>query len=201
MQTISIKATPRQTGNKKELTTLRNEGMVPSTYYHKGEDNLNLSVHRLAIRDLVYTTESHIVNLKFEDGLEKTCILKEYQCDPLTGEFIHADFLGLEANEQIELEIPLEFVGKAEGIIKGGKVQATLHKLKVKCLPADLPEHITLDITPLDVGQTIHVGEISSFIQGEMKYEIVEDDQVPVISVLAPKGAAETEEEVEEVEA
>jgi large subunit ribosomal protein L25 len=198
MQTISIEAKPRQTGKKNILQALRSEGMVPATFYHKGKDNLSLAVHRLAIRNLVYTTESHLVNLKFEDGTEKACILKDYQMDPVTGDFIHADFQGMSANEEVEMEVPLEFIGKAEGIIKGGKVQATLHKLKIKCLPSDLPENITVDITPMDVGHTIHVGELSDFIKGDVTYSILEDDQVPVISVMAPKGSADSEEDQEE---
>ncbi len=199
MQTISIEAKPRQIGNKVELKALRNNDLVPATYYHRGEENINLAIHKLAVRNLVYTTASHIVNLKFEDGTEKACILKDYQSDPVSGDFIHADFLGMAADEPVELDVPLDFVGKAEGIIKGGKVQATLHKLKIKCLPEDLPEHITVDITPMDVGQTMHVGEISNFIKGEVKFKIVEDSQVSVISVVAPKGSSDDETEESEL--
>lgn len=191
MQTITLEAQLRTPGTKAELKQLRDGGFVPATVYHKGEETLSIAVKEISLRKLIYTTESHIVNLKFTDGAEKACILKDTQFDPVTDKAIHSDFQLLRADEAIEIEVPVAFTGNPVGVVHGGLVQASLHKLMVRCLPADMPEHITLDISSLEIGHSIHVGEIAQYMTEKGKFEVLSDAHTPIVSVLAPKVATE----------
>ncbi|NTV45986.1 MAG: 50S ribosomal protein L25/general stress protein Ctc [Chlorobiales bacterium] len=191
MQTITLEAQLRTPGTKAELKQLRDGGFVPATVYHKGEGTLSIAVKEITLRKLIYTTESHIVNLKFTDGMEKSCIMKDTQFDPVTDKAIHADFQLMRADEAIEIEVPVAFTGNPIGVVHGGLVQAALHKLLVRCLPADMPDHLTLDISSLEIGHTIHVGEISQYMSEKGKFEIIGDEHIPVVSVLSPKVATE----------
>jgi len=198
MQTIVLEAEHRTPGKKSDLKQLRENGYVPATVYHKGEPSISISVNALSLRKLIYTTESHIVNLRFADGTEKSSVMKDYQPDPLTDSVIHADFQLLKADEYVEIEVPIVLIGSPAGVIKGGMVQPTLHKLDIRCLPANIPDHITVDISSLDIGTSLHVSELGDKIQEKGEFSILTDDHAPVVSVLAPRVSAETEPVEEE---
>jgi large subunit ribosomal protein L25 len=190
MQTITLEAQLRTPGaTKSELKKLRRDGDVPATVYHKGDESISISVKEMSLRKLIYTTESHIVNLKFQDGVEKSCIMKDTQFDPLSDKAIHADFQLLQADEDVEIEVPVLFTGNPIGVVHGGLVQAALHKLTVRCLPANMPEHLTLDISSLELGHTVHVGEISEYLSEKGNFEILGDKHLPIVSVQSPKVA------------
>ncbi|ACF14736.1 ribosomal 5S rRNA E-loop binding protein Ctc/L25/TL5 [Chloroherpeton thalassium ATCC 35110] len=191
MQTIVLEAERRMPGKKSDLKQLRANGNVPATLYHKGEPSISLSVKEQSLRKVIYTTESHIINLRFTDGTEKPSVMKDYQFNPLTDSITHADFQLLKSDEYVEVEVPILFTGNPVGVVKGGMVQATLHKLEIRCLPSDMPEHITVDISSMDMGESLHVGELSSKIQEKIEFTVLTDSHAPVISVLAPRVVAD----------
>jgi large subunit ribosomal protein L25 len=186
MQTITLEAEVRTAATKGKLKELRKNGIIPAVLYHKGDEPIQLTIKEIPLRKLIYTTESHIVNLKFADGKEHQAIMKDKQFDPVTDVVSHVDFQGLKANEKIELEIPLLFKGSPVGVIKGGKTQVLAHKVAVKCLPADIPEHLEFDITHLEVGDSIHISDARKLFAGT-KYQILGEDTVSLIAVFAPK--------------
>lgn len=195
MQTITLEAEKRSLSTKGALKALRRKGMVPAVLYHKGDAAIPLAVKESELRKLVYTTESHLVSLKFSDGTEKQAIMKARQFDPLTDRIVHADFQLLKADEMIETEVPTLFKGTPVGVVKGGRVQVLLHKLTIRTLPADIPEHIEFDISNLEIGDTLHI-EQANQIYASAKWKIIGDPSISIVSVVPPtKGevAAATE--------
>ncbi|MCS6989988.1 MAG: 50S ribosomal protein L25/general stress protein Ctc [Chloroherpetonaceae bacterium] len=194
MQTITLEAELRSPSTKGKLKALRKNGFVPAVLYHKGDAPIALAVKEIPLRKLIYTTESHIVNLKLPDGTERQAVMKDAQFDPVTDVVSHVDFQGLKADEPIELEVPTLFKGTPQGAIKGGKVQVLMHKLSIKCLPADIPEHLEFDISHLEIGQSLHISDARKVYAGG-KIQILGDDSVSIVTIFMPKSeiAAATE--------
>ncbi|RFM23550.1 MAG: 50S ribosomal protein L25/general stress protein Ctc [Candidatus Thermochlorobacter aerophilum] len=189
MQTIVLEAETRQTRTKGELKALRRRGFVPAVLYHKGEPSLPLAVKESALRKLVYTTESHLVCLKFSDGTEKQAIMKDRQFDPLGEHILHADFQLIKADEMIDTEVPTLFKGTPAGVVKGGRVQVLMHKLLIRTLPGDIPEHIEFDISHMEIGDTLHIKDANEMF-ASAKWKILGDPSVSIVSIVAPIKAA-----------
>jgi large subunit ribosomal protein L25 len=189
MQTIVLEAETRQTRTKGELKALRRRGFVPAVLYHKGEPSLPLAVKESALRKLVYATESHLVCLKFSDGTEKQAIMKDRQFDPLGEHILHADFQLIKADEMIDTEVPTLFNGTPAGVVKGGRVQVLMHKLLIRTLPGDIPEHIEFDISHMEIGDTLHIKDANEMF-ASAKWKILGDPSVSIVSIVAPIKAA-----------
>ena len=192
MESIVLNVEPRVC-NKNEAKRLRNDGKVPAVVYHKGEETVHVCVNELSLNKLVHSSESHIVDLEFPDGKCKRSFLKNVQFDRVTDRVIHADFQFFSAGEVLEIEVPTSFTGESPGVVAGGKMQVIQHTLTVKGKPSNIPQHLTIDISGLELGQTMHISEIpAGTFDG--KFEIVGDPDTPVVSILAPKVETETSE-------
>lgn len=195
MAEIILKAEKRTDFKKSDSKQLRKAGMIPGVYYVEGR-NIPIKASELALRPIIFSTESHIVNLQLE-GEDKTlsCILKDVQYDPIKTKPIHFDLLGLKEGETITMEITVQLNGTAAGVKDGGLVQHNLHKLEVECLPQNIPSHIDIDITNLTIGDSIKVSDI--IIEN---VKILNDENASVVSVVPPTieeaPVAEVTEEV-----
>lgn len=181
----------RRTPGRSEARIMRRQSIVPGIYYFHGEEPIAVAVHELALRPLIYTTESHLVRLRLDDGSEKSCMLKDMSFDPITDRPTHFDLQGVAANEAIRVEVPVTLTGSSVGQRNGGIVDLVLHKLEIECMPADLPEHIEVDITNLDLNQSLHVSDLSipnvTFLTpGELAVVII----TPLRAELEASGAA-----------
>lgn len=181
MSDISLQAQRRQPG-RSTARSLRRESMIPGVFYFHGEESIPLAVHELALRPLIQTAESHLINLKLDDGVEKLCILKDMTFDPITDRPTHFDLMGVAAGESIRVSVPVVLAGRAAGQVDGGLVQQILHELDIECLPKDLPEQIEVDITPLAIGDSIHVSDLSV-----ANVQILTAAEATVVSVSAPR--------------
>lgn len=161
MSEILLSAERREAGRSK-ARVLRRQGVVPGVYYRHGEDPIPVSATELALRPLIYTAETHVVRLRLDDGVEKTCVLKDISFDPMSDRPTHFDLQGVAADEKIRVEVPVSLVGQSIGQRDGGIVDFVLHKVEIECLPGDLPEQIEIDITELAIGDSVHVGELAS---------------------------------------
>jgi large subunit ribosomal protein L25 len=164
MKLVTLNAMKREKTGKETAKKMRKAGYIPAILYGKGAQPLPFGV-RYPEFEKVYRRhhgETVIYNLNFENGenLMKQAILKEIQRDPVTDMFIHLDFQVIEEDKPIELKVPLEFVGKPVGIMKGGVLEIHLHDIVVECLPVHIPDKITVDLSKLDVGQSLHVRDI-----------------------------------------
>jgi len=161
MHEIIIEAENR-TRTGRHSRALRREGKVPGIYYIHGEPNVPFTVTGKSLQPLIYTTESHIINLKFADGGTKKCILRDVQFDPVTDRPIHVDLLGLRENEEITLEIPVVITGGTPvGVREGGILQQSIRALKISCLPKNIPNHIEVNAGELKINSFIHVRDIN----------------------------------------
>ncbi|MBF0585498.1 50S ribosomal protein L25/general stress protein Ctc [Prosthecochloris sp. N3] len=197
METIVLAVEPRNC-SKNEAKALRNEGKVPAVVYHKGEENMHIAVNAIALDKLVHAPESHIINLEFPDGNSRRSLLKDVQFDPVSDSVIHADFQFFAAGEVLEMEVPVTFTGKGPGIVAGGKMQALLHSLTIKGSPSNMPQQISIDTSHMELGDTMHIGEIPEEVTGG-KFEFTGEPDTPIVSIAVPKKEAEeTEEEAPE---
>lgn len=186
MSEIIIQA-ERRTLGRSEARSLRRRSIVPGIYYFHGEEPIAVAVPELALRPLIYTTESHLVRMKLNDGTEKTCVLKDISFDPITDRPTHFDFLGITADETITVEVPVALHGQAIGQRDGGIVDLVMHKLEIECLPAHLPDHIEVDITNLAVNDSIHVSDLSM-----PNITFITPGDLSVVIISPPRVAEET---------
>ena len=145
MSEVLLEARRREPG-RSAARALRRQGVVPGVFYFHGEEPIAVAATELALRPLIFTAESHIVRLRLDDGVEKTCILKEVTFDPITDRATHFDLQGVAANERVRVEVPVALTGSSVGVREGGIVDQILYKLEIECLPKDLPEHIDVDM-------------------------------------------------------
>lgn len=188
METIVLGVEPRVI-KKNEAEKLRKNGLVPAVVYHKGEETVAVSVAELALTKLVHSAESHIIDLQFPDGKIKRSFIKEVQFHPVTDRIIHADFQLFSADEIVEMVVPVATSGNSIGVEKGGKLQIVMHSLTLKGKPTDMPEHIVVDVTALDLGHSIHIREVP--MENYPGLTIMEEADAPVITVLTTRKEVE----------
>ena len=166
MKSIEIKGTVRADIGKKATRELRKNNGVPCVLYgvKKDENGLPVATHFTVtvegLRKLVYTPNIYLVNLDI-DGTVVTAIMKDIQFHPVSDAILHVDFLQVEENKPVAMEVPVQLEGLAEGVRAGGKLALQIRKLKVKALYSAIPERLVIDVTPLGLGKTIKVGELS----------------------------------------
>jgi len=160
METTKLKASERKDFTKSETRRIRNEGTIPGVFYSKNNKPLHISVADKAINPLVFTAKTHLISLELEGNDEYECIIKDVQFHPVTDKVIHFDLLGLTKGEKIKLEIPVQLVGSPIGVKEGGVIQHVMHKIEVECLPRNIPEHITIDISGLKLNDSVHISDL-----------------------------------------
>lgn len=202
MEIFDLKTTQRNTFGKGSARALRRQGLIPAVLYGPRRDTVPLTISPLDL-DIIYRdsgTEQVILNLKIENGgtQNATAVVKEVQVSPVTGQYLHIDFYEISLNEEIEVNVLVEVTGKSKGVERGGFLQVVRHELEVSCLPTDMPEKIEIDVTDLDIGDSIHIGDLKL---GD-KVRLLADTGLTVATVVPPTVEAEEvpEEELEEVE-
>ena len=185
MATATLNAKPRQDIGKGVARKLRAAGEVPGVIYGSGRPPQPLTVNarefdRLAERVRITST---VIELAL-DGKTARTLIRELQRDPIKRSVIHVDFQELVAGEKVTVSVPLRFVGTAEGVKSdGGILEETMHQLEVTCDPSNIPDHIDVDVTPLTIGHSLHVGDLT-LPEG---VEVVDDPEQTVAVVSAPK--------------
>jgi len=160
MKTVSVSGSPRENVGKKDAKALRRKGLVPCVLYG-GKEQVSFYVSEKAFLDVVYTPEACLISLNI-NGKVYSSILQDIQFHPVDESILHADFLEIQDNKPVKIEIPVKLTGNSPGVIKGGKLQLKLRKLKVKGIASTLPDAIEVSISSLDIGQSFRVGELSS---------------------------------------
>lgn len=197
MAEIVLAAKKREVGNKGANKELRRNGVIPCIYYSKGKDPIVFSVEEVTLKPLVFTSETHIINLSFENEEPIGTIIKDVQFDPVTDRVVHVDFHGITLGQKLEIQIPINFTGSAIGVKEGGILQEVLHKLDVECLPRHIPENLSVDVTDLTIGDSIHVRDLEF-----ENITILNHEDSTVVSVATPRveEVDEVEDEIEDAE-
>ncbi len=159
----SLKAAPRARTGSGRLNQMRREGWIPSVIYGKGTDNINLKVDAKTFTDLLAhsSSENILVNLEIEGHGTRLAFLQSVQHDSLSGITLHVDFRSIDENTPITAHIPTHLNGESAGVKAGGLIEQYVHAIEITCLPNDLPETIEVDISALQIGDSLHIGEIT----------------------------------------
>jgi large subunit ribosomal protein L25 len=198
MKTLEIVGFKRQDTGKKYSKALRLDSQVPCVLYGEKEP-VHFSVPMILFRDLVYTPNVYQVELNIE-GTKFKAILQDIQFHPVSEVILHADFLALQDDKAVKMDIPLKFVGTAKGLAAGGALGVKLRKLSIKALPKDLPDFIEVDITNLELGKSIKVSALPA-----ANYQVMNNPMVSMAVIKIPRALrsaqSAAEEEGEEAEA
>ncbi|MEM1117591.1 MAG: 50S ribosomal protein L25 [Bacteroidota bacterium] len=189
MQSISLDVQPRETG-KKAVKATRREGLVPCVLYGSRTEPVHFAVDTLQLRPLIFTTETYRVAFGV-DGAEHEAIVKDIDFHPVTDEPLHVDFLALTAGESLTMTVPIRLEGTARGVKAGGNLSQPLNELEIRALPKDIPGHVSIDVTPLEVGESVHVEQIAV---GDA-VEVLTDPNRTVATVTAPRAVVEETED------
>ena len=158
----TLKAAPRLRSGSGKLKQMRREGWLPSVVYGCGVVNENLKVDAKTFAELLAKSSSDniLINLDIEGEGNRSVFLKTIQHDPLTGHALHVDFLAVNDKTEITANIPVHLLGEAKGVKAGGVLEQYAHTLEIVCLPNDLPDSIEKDVTYLEEGESLHIGEL-----------------------------------------
>ena len=204
MELIELKTNIRTTVGNGPARRLRQAGQIPAVLYGPKTESVLLSVNRNDF-DLVLKKGrigQIILNLVIQNNGEtynRPAMIKELQVHPVSRKFLHIDFYEIDMDRKITAGIPIVTTGTSVGVERGGILQIIRRELEVQCLPFEVPESIEIDITDLDMGDSVHVEDIT--LDGEV--EFLGESNLTVVTVLTPKieEEPEEEEEVEEEEA
>jgi large subunit ribosomal protein L25 len=187
MKPVPLTAYPRTLSRRGGSKKLRSNGRIPAVIYGKKAEPQMLEIDAKALKTLIHHSASEIIlvdlNVDQDARAKRLALVQEVQHFALTGAVLHVDLHEISENEKVTVQVPVEAVGEAVGVKSGGGVlEHVLFKLKVRCLPKDLPEIINVDVSALEIGKAIHIGEIPA-IPG---VEVLGDKNLPVFSVAAP---------------
>lgn len=190
---VTLKAKQRKDLRKSVTKQLREDGYIPAVVYGKDIDVESIAVKEL---DLIKTIQAEgqnvIMSLEIENGESVDVMLQEYQMHPLRNEVLHVDFYAIDLTAEIIANVPIRLEGDASGAREGGILQQPLYELQIEAKPNELPDEITIDISELEIGDSITVADLPE----KETYAYVDDLETTIVVILPPEEV----EEVEEVE-
>jgi large subunit ribosomal protein L25 len=199
----TLEATVRSDKGTGASRRLRHANQVPAIVYglEKETQNIALAHNKVWQAQDNEGFYSHILTLVI-DGKKEDVILKDVQRHPFKPTILHLDFQRVDAKQELHTNVPVHFIGEETALKTGGTVAHTINELEVTCLPKDLPEFIELDISGLELGQTLHISDIT-LPKGVTSLELAkgESHDLAVVTLHAPKGAAAEEEASDEADA
>ncbi|MDR1182116.1 MAG: 50S ribosomal protein L25/general stress protein Ctc [Bacteroidales bacterium] len=188
MKSVSMSGSLRENVGKKDAKSQRNSGSIPCVLYG-GEKQLLLLIEEKSFKDLIYTPEVFYVELDVE-GQTYKAIVQETQFHPVTENLLHVDFLEIIDGKPITIDIPLRITGNSPGIMRGGKLSKRVRKLKVKGLLEHIPEMITVDISTLDILDSIRIEDVKLD-----NISIIDNPSKVIITILSSRNVEEATKE------
>ncbi|WP_053990798.1 50S ribosomal protein L25/general stress protein Ctc [Mangrovimonas sp. TPBH4] len=192
MKSITINGSQRESVGKKATKALRNAGQVPCVLYG-GDKPVHFSAPELAFSKLVYTPDAHTVVIALENGDTYNAVMQDIQFHPVTDKILHIDFYQLFEDKEITMDIPVHVIGTSRGVLNGGVLRKNKRKLRVKALPANLPDFIEADITPLRIGSKLYITALEN-----EAYKFLHPDNTVVCQVRRSRAAMNVSDEDEE---
>lgn len=200
MEIHTVNAQIRNAKGKGASRSLRREGKIPAILYGSDIESIPLSVSAYDIENLLkkISYSQALINLVESNShsFEKKVMIREIQADPVNQKYLHLDFYEVKMDRKITATVPIITKGTAKGVTTGGILQIIRRELDVVCFPAEIPQRIEVDITDLDIGDSIHVKDIR--LEGDV--EIPFDSNFTVITVVSPKVEEAPKAEEEEAE-
>lgn len=190
---LTINASAREGAGKGPARRLRAQGMIPAAVYGEGGDAVAVAVSAKDIATILRSGTGHNTIFKLAlpnaDGEPANVIIKDYQVDPVKGRLLHADLLRLSMTTLTRVNVSIETVGDPPGVkSEGGILELQLREIEVECLPGDIPEHLTVDVSNLQIGGHVMVSDL---VYDREKVRLLADEHQIVAGVLAPRMVEE----------
>jgi large subunit ribosomal protein L25 len=185
VETLEIHADAREKIKKRDAKRLLRSGKIPGILYGPKMQSVSLEFDQREFSNRIAGLEgSHLVRLKSSTAslADKVALVKDMQYHPISGDVIHADLYEVDLTAKITVHVPLHFVGKAAGVVRGGILQPIVREMEVECLPLDIPEFFNVDVSGLDIGDSVHIEDLAMPEGVTAIYE----SNLPVVSVVPP---------------
>jgi large subunit ribosomal protein L25 len=185
VETIEIRAEPREVGQKGKTKSVRRNGKTPGVFYGPKSAPIPLEMDSRNFLSRVAGIEgSHLIRIASQATplANKVALVKDIQFHPVTGALQHVDLYEVDLTAKITVKVPLHFVGKAVGVVRGGILQPIAREVEVECLPMDIPEYIDVEVSSLDIGDSLHISDLAIPASVVAAYET----DFPVVSVVPP---------------
>ncbi len=198
MEQLTVQAEERQKTGKGENRRLRMQGKLPAVIYGQGLETLSVSVNAQDVDLILHSEAGHNTIFQLQvSGKLTDVLIKDYQLDPVKGSLLHADFQAVALDQKMTFAVPVQIVGTAEGVIAGGVLDQVLREIEVECLPTEVPDHIPLDVTELEIGDSVRVEALQL---DSPKLRLLSAPDLVILSVVPPHVEEVVEEIVEEEE-
>jgi len=183
MEIIKLSATPRPDCGKSPSSRLRRTGQIPAICYGKGLAAFSVAV---APKELLQVLKSphgknSVIELNVKDAQNYTVMVRDYGYHPISRELLHADFLQVKLDQPVDVEVPVHCIGKSKGSVAGGILQQIFRNLPIRCLPEKIPVFVEIDISELDLGDTVKAGQVK--LPEGVKVRLPEEQTVVVIAI------------------
>lgn len=197
-QAIVLSAQPREGRGRSDVRKLRAEGLLPGVIYGPGIEPVALSIPRSDLLRVLHAHGAHpLVTVQVEGGRDYLALVKELQIDPVRQLALHVDFHRVQEDKPVQTEVEVTIVGTPAGVKVGGILEVQLRTVGIEALPRDLPEHISFDVSEMEIGSTARVGELAA----PAGVTILTDPEQTLCSVVAPRVEEEVTLSAEEAEA
>ena len=183
MNTIAINGNKRNEVGKKATKAVRSSNSIPCVLYSSAKENIHFHTTEAEVRNLVFTPEFKVAELNI-DGVQVNAILKDIQFHPVKDNIIHIYFLQLVEKHPVIVEIPLKTKGSSPGVKIGGKLMQSIRKVKVKTVPENLVNELFIDISSMELGQSLRIKDII-IPEG---IEVMQNGSIPVVSIEVPRA-------------
>ncbi len=203
MAEITVQAEQRQEVGKGPNRRLRTQGRIPAVLYGPGLETLSVSVNLGDVDQILCSETGHNTIFKLQVGSNSTDVLiRDYQLDPVKGTLLHADFQVVALDKKMTFAVPVQTLGTASGVTAGGVLDIVLREIELECLPTDVPDHIPVDVTELEIGDSVRVEALQI---DRSKINILSVPDLVILSIVPPQVEEEPEiipeeEELEEPE-
>ncbi len=189
MKSITIKGSERESVGKAATRTARNAGMVPCVLYG-GDSPVHFTAEEMSFKNLVYTPNVHTVVIDLEGGKQYNAVLQDIQFHPVSDKILHIDFYQLHDDKEITMDVPVKITGTSPGVLGGGVLRLNQRKLKVRALPANLPDYVEANISELEMGNKLYVTKLQSD-----NYKLLNPENTVVAQVRISRAAMKAAQE------
>jgi len=188
MKSITIKGSERESVGKAATRTARNAGMVPCVLYG-GDQPVHFTAEEIAFKNLVYTPNVHTVVIDLA-GNSYNAILQDIQFHPVSDKILHIDFYQLQDDKEITMDVPVKITGTSPGVLGGGVLRVNQRKLKVRALPANLPDYVEADISELEMGNKLYITKLE-----QNNFKLLQPENTVVAQVRISRAAMKAAQE------
>jgi len=180
-QYAKLEIAKREQPGSKAAKAMRKDGKIPINFYYAGEDNINFAIDKKIFRRAIQSGQ-HIFEVDIDDSAQYVMI-KEVQYHPVSDEIIHIDLMRVRRDEKMTISVPIILEGDARGVQEGGIMTQNLATLEISCLPADVPDHIVVDVSDFELNHVMNVSDI----EVDDKIEIITAADMDVLAIILPR--------------